>query len=143
MQMTVGYKLIDAATGAEAKSWGGTWGECPGIPNPLILPNGDHVHASSLNVEYSGYMLTEWMMDEPPPRVPEVITPRQLRIVLLQQGLLPQVEAMVTSADAATQITWEYATEFRRNHEMLIAMAAQLGMTDEQLDHLFITASQL
>lgn len=78
-----------------------------------------------------------------PAPVPQVITPRQCRILLLQQGLLPQVEAMVAAGDDATRITWEYAVEFQRNDPLLLAMAAGLGLTEQQLDEFFMAASQL
>lgn len=64
--MKVGYKLKDA-DGADIETWGGVWGSCPNMPNPLRLPNGDHVHAPSLDTSYGGYTLTEWHMDPPPP----------------------------------------------------------------------------
>ncbi len=143
MQMTVGYKLTEIATGVEHRTWGGTWGQCPGIPNPLILPNGDHVHAPSINTGYSGFMLTEWMMEEPPPVVPDVITPRQCRIMLAHHGLLSKVEAAVSNMDEATRITWEYAIEFQRNDPLLLAVAEGLGLSSEQLDQMFIAAASL
>lgn len=142
-QMVVGYRLIQNASGAEVKSWGGTWGQCPGIPNPLMLPDGRHVHAPQVGVDYDGFTLTEWMMNEPPPAVPSVITPRQCRIMLAQHGLLSQVEAAVASMDEATRITWEYAIEFQRNDPLLLAVAEGLGLSSEQLDAMFIAAAAL
>lgn len=141
-QMVVGYKLIDAK-GVVHQQWGGTWGQCPGIPNPLMLPNGLHVHAPTLTVDYSGYTLVEWVMDDPGPTVPASITPRQCRLVLMAQGLLPTVEAMIAQQDEATRITWEYALEFRRDDPLLLQLAASLQLTSEQIDQFFIAAAQL
>lgn len=138
----VGYKLV-SSNGDEVQTWGGTWGQCPGIPNPVILPNGLHVHAPSLDVEYEGYTLTEWVMGEPPPAVPRTITPRQCRIMLAQQGLLSQVESAIAQMDEATKITWEYAIEFRRDDHLLAAMATSLDLTDEQVDQMFIAAAAI
>jgi len=140
--MVVGYRLIDAE-GMEFHAWGGTWGRCPGIPNPLRLPNGAHVHAPSLNVDYGGYTLVEWVMDEPAPSVPAYVTPRQVRLLLLQQGLLETVKAMIEQQEEAVRIEWEYATEFRRDNPLLPGLAASLGLTDEQIDAFFIAAAQL
>lgn len=77
-----------------------------------------------------------------PPQVPTQITPRQLRLKLLSLGLLDDVEAMC-NADKAMSIWFEYSLDFQRNHEMIDAMASQLGMTDEQVDEFFIEASKL
>lgn len=142
MTKTVGYKLIDGS-GKSVKEWGGIWGQCPGVPNVLILPNGDHVHAPSLNVNYSGYTLVEWKMEEPPPSVPTSITPRQCRLILAQQGLLDSVEAMIAQQDRATQITWEYALEFRRDDPLLNQLAVNLGLSKAQIDQFFIEAAKL
>jgi hypothetical protein len=74
---------------------------------------------------------------------PDSITPRQCRLLLLQQGLLDDVEAMIAAQDEATRITWEYALEFRRDDPLLNALAANLGLTDEQIDEFFFAASEL
>ena len=73
---------------------------------------------------------------------PSVITPRQLRLQLLTLGLLDEVEALC-SADKAMSIWFEYSLDFQRNHEMLQAMATQLGLTDADMDNFFIAASKL
>lgn len=140
--MLVGYKLIDE-TNTVIKEWGGVWGQCPDAPNPLVLPNGDHVHAPSLNEHYSGCMLVEWVMDEPPPSVPASISPRQVRLLLLQKNMLADVENMIAQQDQATQITWQYATVFLRNDPLLNRLAANLGLTDVEIDQFFNEASQL
>jgi hypothetical protein len=43
------------------------------------------------------------------------------------------------------RITWEYATEFRRNDPLLNQLAANLTppLTAEQIDQFFIAAAQL
>lgn len=81
---------------------------------------------------------------EPPPTVvPSVITMRQARLALHGSGLLDDVEAAVTAADKAAQIEWEYASELHRDWPTLVGLAAALGLTDAQIDDLFIAASQL
>lgn len=82
----------------------------------------------------------------PPPEpvhVPQVITIRQAKLALLAAGLLDDVDAAVSAADRATQIEWEYATEVRRDWPTLTAVQAVAGLTDEQVDGLFIAASAL
>lgn len=76
-------------------------------------------------------------------RVPASITPRQCRLILMSQGLLSTVEAMIAQQDEATRITWEYALEFRRDDPLLLQLGANLGLTSQQIDEFFIAASQL
>lgn len=74
--------------------------------------------------------------------VPTQITPRQLRLQLLSVGLLDDVEALCTT-DRAMSIWFEYSLDFQRNHEMIVAMGLQLGMSEEDMDNFFIEASKL
>lgn len=138
-----GYRLIDIESNEVVQTWGGTYGTLHDPPNPLELPNGDIVCGAEAGGEYSGYRLEIWMMDSPPPIVPAAITPRQVRLLLLGQGLLDQVEAMIAQQDRATQITWEFAIEFRRNDPLLNALGQNLGLTEQQIDEFFIAAGAL
>lgn len=81
--------------------------------------------------------------DQPPPfrGVPESVTPRQIRRVLNAHGLRAAVEAAVAAAPQDVRDEWEYALEIRRDYPLMTAMAAQLGLTDEQLDDLFRAAA--
>lgn len=67
-----------------------------------------------------------------------VVSPFQGRASLLHANLLDEVETMMANAATPRQIklAWEYATEWRRLSPMLIAMAQQLQLTDEQVDDL-------
>jgi hypothetical protein len=73
--------------------------------------------------------------------VPQTITPWQLRKALNQLGLRNAVEAAIAQADQDTKDGWEFATEFRRDDEMLNAMASALGISDSELDDIFRLAS--
>lgn len=79
----------------------------------------------------------------PPPVVPQSVTPRQVRLVLLSQGLLASVEAMIAQQDEATRIAWQYASEFRRDDPLLLSLATSLNLTEQQLDDFFIAANTL
>lgn len=76
-------------------------------------------------------------------RVPTVLTIRQAKRILNSVGLLDDVDAAVAAAGRDTQIDWEYATEVKRDWPTLVAMASALGMTDDQLDNLFIEGAKL
>ena len=83
-----------------------------------------------------------WKLVEIPKEVPQEITPLQSKLQLLEIGLLDEVEALVT-ADRKVQLYWEYASVIERDNEILLMMATSLGMTEEQLDDLFIKGSKL
>jgi hypothetical protein len=67
----------------------------------------------------------------------------QARAALHMAGLLPAVEEFIADADPLVKIAWADAVEFRRTSPTINAMAAGLGMTDEQVDDLFRTAMQI
>lgn len=74
--------------------------------------------------------------------VPHSITPRQARLILLQNALLDDIEALI-STDKALQIWWEYSLEVERNNQYLLTAATALGLTEEHLDEMFIAAGKL
>lgn len=75
--------------------------------------------------------------------VPNAITPLQGRLSLKRAGLLEAVESAIVTANGETQIWWEYATIWHRNHSLLNALAASLGLTSEQVDELFVVAGAI
>lgn len=75
-------------------------------------------------------------------QVPQTVTPRQCRLQLLALGLLDEVETMC-NANREMQIWFEYSLDFQRNHQMIEAMAVQLGLTSDDMDNFFIEASKL
>jgi hypothetical protein len=75
--------------------------------------------------------------------VPDSVTSRQIRLLLLSQGLLPQVTTMIEQQDEATKIAWEYSSNFFRNDPLLLSLAASLDLTQEDIDQFFIEASAL
>jgi hypothetical protein len=74
--------------------------------------------------------------------VPKAVTMRQARLALLAAGHLVTVDAAL-SQDTAAKIQWEYATHVYRTEPLVGQMALLLGMSDQQLDELFIAAAKL
>lgn len=74
-------------------------------------------------------------------KVPKEVTMRQARLALHESGLLDAVvDAITNSSDEVLKIEWEYARDVSRDWERLVLLATSLGLTDEQLDDLFILA---
>ena len=74
---------------------------------------------------------------------PLTVSMRQARLALFQVGLLEQVDAAIASGGEPDRISWEYATEVRRDDTLVANMASALGLTNEQLDGLFTLAATL
>lgn len=80
--------------------------------------------------------------------VPGVVTMRQARLALFEQGVLSQVGAALNSIpDEAertkAQIEWEYATVVERNAALTQSLGAAMGLNKSQLDDLFRLAVTL
>lgn len=76
--------------------------------------------------------------------VPYSVTRRQMKLALLQLGLLTAVEdAVAASNDMALKINWQDALDFNRDNPFVIQMAALLGKTSGELDETFILAANL
>lgn len=83
----------------------------------------------------------------PLPEVPQQVTMRQARLALLGAGLLGAVETAIDGLDepqrSAARIEWDYSSAVQRHNGFVEQLAPALGLTEPQLDALFITASGL
>jgi hypothetical protein len=75
------------------------------------------------------------------PVIIPVLTPRQARIMLLNIGLLDDVEALITTPEQ--HIWWDYSTSIERTHPLVSLILTSLGKTEEEIDELFISAAIL
>lgn len=78
-----------------------------------------------------------------PVPVPQEVTRFQARAALYQFGLLDDVEAAIAdpATDMMLKLAWQDALSFKRTSSFVLGMAQALGLTDEQVDDLFIAAS--
>lgn len=98
-----------------------------------------------------------WLYEEgvftPPPEeiipivVPESITARQARLVLHSKGLLnsvePSIESLPEPERTNAKIEWEYATTLHRNNPFITVLGNALGLTETEIDELFIEGNNL
>ncbi len=75
--------------------------------------------------------------------VPLSVSRFQARAALMQAGLLSQVQEAIGNADDLTQLAWAEAVEFRRDSPAIAAIAVALGLSDAQIDALFIAAAEI
>ncbi len=84
----------------------------------------------------------------PPPK-PESVTPAQIRLWLIANGIsLGTVAQMIQSIQddatrAAAQVRWEYGLVVLRDDPLVQQMGTALGLTTEQMDAAFLAASQI
>lgn len=79
--------------------------------------------------------------------VPAVISRAQGKMALIGAGLWPQVESFVAglepTARAMAEVALNDTTEWRRDSPFLAQCAQGLGLSDLQLDDLFVQAAGL
>lgn len=69
------------------------------------------------------------------------------RIILAQNGLLNQVQAIIDGLPepdkTAAQIQWEYEVNIKRLHPLVVSLTPLLGLAETQLDDLFRAAEAI
>lgn len=92
------------------------------------------------------YALDEVLANQDPINVvPQRVTNFQARAVMIGIGVFAQVNALVAAmgSDTVEYQAWEYANHVYRNSPLVNAIAAQLGMTSEDMDNLFVQAAAI
>lgn len=95
-----------------------------------------------------GVWMQQWSIVElPPVSPPNSVTMRQARLALLAVGKLQAVEDAIESLEepykTAAKIEWEYSQEVRRDKEFVQMLAPIIGLSESDLDDLFILADTL
>lgn len=83
--------------------------------------------------------------DAPAKTVPSIVTRFQALAALEIAGKLTAVEAVIANPATSrlAKLAWDNALTFERTSPTLNALAAQIGMTDADLDALFVAAEQI
>lgn len=105
---------------------------------PCVLGNSDYGRIQEL-VAAGELVIAPYTA--PPPVPVTQISMRQCRLELLNRGLLDDVDTMLQQASREVQIEWEYASTVDRKSALVNEMAAVLGLTAEQVDAMFLSAS--
>ena len=90
---------------------------------------------------------TQWVRPVVKRAVPAEVTRRQARRALHDAGWLTAVEEAIANLPeprkSAAAIDWQDSNTFQRTNPTLQALASALGLSDAQLDDLFIAAAQI
>lgn len=86
-----------------------------------------------------------WEVVDPVHEVPvqQEVTRFQARAALYNAGLLDSVENYIALSDTPmlVKLAWADAQSFVRTSDMIVSVAAGLGLTDAQVDALFVSAA--
>lgn len=125
---------VYAEVGASLQQFGG---DCP---DGWVVMQGERP-----TPEHVAHEDGSWVI--PPPPVPASVSMRQARLAMLQAGILDEVEGMIRDMPGdegrAARIDWEYALDVRRDWPLVGALGTQIGMTEQQVDELFIAAASI
>jgi hypothetical protein len=80
----------------------------------------------------------------PPPTIPQQVPMWAVRTVLQNDGRFDEINAIIAgSSDLALKNVWEYGNFADRNSVAINTIAYTLGLTEPQVDQMFIDANNL
>lgn len=116
-----------------------------------ILLDSAYVPNCPGNVDWDTYQvwLSEGNSPEPAdpiiPAIPQTVTATQGGIALIQAGLMNGVQAVVDATETPPEVKWAWSRSqtWERDSDALGYLAQKAGLTDKQMDDLFIAAAQI
>jgi hypothetical protein len=130
-----------------AVQWYDSWGEVEFktqfVDNLITKPDNQIINSMD---EFESAILAwqNWSPPEqetPEPRPVTQVTARQARLQLFKEGLLSQVESLVSAHGGEIQIEWEYATVIQRDSPLTQAIAHELELSHAQIQFMFEQAA--
>ncbi|GEM_PF-1666418 len=101
-----------------------------------------------MNIDWSRMVTAERKAEEArQARVPQMVTMRQARQAMLFSGILSQVDALIAGMPGeegeSARIDWSHARDVKRDWPLIAALGPQMGLTEQQIDGLFIYAASI
>lgn len=114
-----------------------------GFDRGIPAPNGGIQVSSAPEDARQRWTGSEW--GAPPVAVPVSVSSYKASRALLRAGLLDDVEAIMADPTTPREmvLAWNRATEFERSSPTVAAIAAALGLSDAEVDALFIDAAAI
>jgi hypothetical protein len=125
------------------------WRVTPATPRRVFAGVPTVFYTFASQQDFATAMETAVLSVPTAPTVPASVTARQAHQALIVMGLYDQVAPAINAIADATQrrlvqAEWDKSQVFERNRPALIALATgALGMTEQQLDDLFVFAATL
>ena len=115
------------------------------VPMPDDAPEGQY-YVRELTTDQYG-----WRLEDTLDETIDFVTRIQMRDTLIDAGLFDTVETIIAGMPDTTDQEiidkkkmndwWNHAPNFRRDNSRIAAMQAAMGLTDEEVDALFLAAS--
>ena len=115
-----------------------------------------NVVTNTADIEHFGFTLADFpdapvIPYQPPveqPRIiPSTIRAWQAKAILKMQGMLEAAESVIASLPepqkTVVESAWLNQADFARDAQTIVALAAALGLTEEQLDEMFAQGAAL
>ena len=98
-------------------------------------PIWDNFTEPALSILQAAYAEGDWVeMPEPVPTVIiRSIDMRRLRLALLQMDLLDDIDNAIAAQPKAAQIEWEFATDVRADHPLVVALATAMSLDIDEI----------
>jgi hypothetical protein len=119
--------------------------------NIVRVADATYIPADFANTDYQQYL--QWLAEgntpdpyvAPPPPIPSTVTRFQALATLAAGGYLDTVHAYIDTLPRSniTRLAFENASDWERTSPTVNALATMLGLTDAQVDELFIAADQV
>ena len=141
------FKLPNGNVIAPAMAgWEGSGFNLMTIDDSASIPIGK-ISASHTIEMVAGIPTRVLVLEDAPVQSAAPLSARQFRLALIQAGILPSIQAAIDALEEPTRswvtTEWEYSTEFDRDHPMVIGLSAQVGLTPEQVDTMWIWAATI
>jgi hypothetical protein len=119
--------------------------------NIVRVADATYIPADPANTDFQQYL--QWLAEgntpepyiAPPPPIPATVTRFQALATLAAGGYLDTVHAYIDTLPRSniTRLAFENATDWERTSPTINALAQMLGLSDAQVDDLFVAASQV